>query len=143
MIKNNIDAECLNLTDISTDIFRIILKFIYTDELPQSDTINFVHFFAAAGRLKIKKLKKFAANKLIDNLTEKNAIEMLFLANKYDDETLRQNSFNEIKKILSDVKISDDLAMEPEKLKKLLAVKKEKDEMMKMMEEKFSNILNN
>lgn len=142
IIENNIEAESLNLTDISTETFRTILNFIYTDEMPQPNYTNFIQLYAAAGRLKIEKLKNFAAEKLIDEINENNAIEILALADKYENKNLHQKSFQEIKKILCAFKIRDDLAMEPEKLKNLLQIKKKKDVTMKVMNEKFTKMFN-
>jgi len=48
ILKNNPEVGNLNLVDISVEIFEIILKFLYTDELPGDDETNFLHLFAAA-----------------------------------------------------------------------------------------------
>jgi len=57
IFRNNPEAANLNLVDIPVDIFEIILKFLYTDELPDENETNFVQLFVAANRLQIKELK--------------------------------------------------------------------------------------
>ncbi|CAG9811139.1 unnamed protein product [Chironomus riparius] len=54
ILKNNPEVENLNLVDISVETFEIIHNFLYTDELPGDDGTNYLHLFAAAGKLKIE-----------------------------------------------------------------------------------------
>jgi len=70
ILKNNPEVENLNLVDISVEIFEIILKFLYTDELPVEDGTNFMQLFSAAGKLKIDELRNFAATNLIGHVEE-------------------------------------------------------------------------
>lgn len=56
LIENNIDAESLDLTDeISPEIFHQILKFIYTDELPQA---NILELLILANKYGIESLQR-------------------------------------------------------------------------------------
>lgn len=128
MIASNIDAEIFNLFNVSAEIFREILNFINTDELPTDDNIDFVQLFITVHELKIEKLKTFAIQKLIAKLNADNAFEMLDLSNEYEIKELRQKSFKEIKKMFGDGKLDENLATQKEKLAKLLKLKKEKDE---------------
>ena len=89
------------------EIFEIILKFIYTDELPGDNGINFLHLFAAAEKFKIKELRDFAASKLTNTIDEKNALGMFKISNKYGYEELKQKSFEKIKKKYSKIKFNE------------------------------------
>jgi hypothetical protein len=120
LLKNNPEVENLNLVDISVEIFEIILKFLYTDELPDDDGTNFLHLFAAAGKLKIKKLLNFAASKICNQITLENAFEILTLSNKFEHEQLRKNAFAGVKRKYPDIGFKDDCAAKPEKVAKLI-----------------------
>ncbi|KAG5670614.1 hypothetical protein PVAND_000863 [Polypedilum vanderplanki] len=141
LIIENVHAECLNLLDVSTDVFRVILDFIYTDEFPENIDINFGELFFASERLKLENLKKIAAKKLLDTTNTENALEMLEFSLKTNNEELKKKSFEEIKKYLDFIKLDENLAFEPEKLKKLIEVQKEKERFMREFEESVKNIL--
>ncbi|XP_070507844.1 uncharacterized protein [Chironomus tepperi] len=98
MLQNS-NADFLILDDISVGIFEKILTFIYTDELPLDDKdINYLQLFAAANQLDIAELKKFAASKIMDNIDQQNAVEILMLGNKHKHYEMKQKAFEEIKK---------------------------------------------
>jgi hypothetical protein len=143
ILKKNAQAECLNLTNVSTKVFRVILDFMYNNELPQSEGVNFIELFYACERLKIQKLKKYAVDKLSDHINSENALEILIISNKFGYNDLRQKSFEEIKKFLDDEKINDDLATEPEKLKMLIDLKITMNQALADMKQKFNSILIN
>jgi len=140
ILKNNPEVENLNLVDISVEIFEIILKFLYTDELPGDDGTNFLHLFAAAGKLRIQELKNYAATKLIDNIEEENVLEVLNLSNKYEHEELRQKSFEQIKKNYPKIIFKDKWESETEIVTKIIEVFKKKEEAIKKLEEEFENV---
>ncbi|KAG5670678.1 hypothetical protein PVAND_000926 [Polypedilum vanderplanki] len=140
-IQSDIHAEYLNLNDISCEIFREILNFIYTDEFPKSDDIDFVKIFIAASRLKLTKLKDFASDKLIEIINDKNALDFLDLANKFENQKLKQKSFEKIKKLLEGIQIDDNLAGNVVKLKKILEIKKQKEEIIKAMDDEILQML--
>lgn len=142
MIKSNTVAECLKLVDVTVEIFQEILKFMYTDELPKSDSINFVHLLMAAGRLNIEKLKRFAADKLIGRINPDNALEILSLSSKYGCEKLQQKSFEEIQKIFPDKKLDTCLANQVDKLRKIIEVKRKQKELLRAMECEIDELLN-
>ena len=98
-MTQNPNADFLILDDISVNIFEIILMYIYTDELPGDDKgTNYLHLFAAACRLEILELKRFAASKVMDNINQQNAVEVLMLSNKHKHYEMKQKAFEEIKK---------------------------------------------
>jgi Leucine-rich repeat (LRR) protein len=143
ILKTNAQAECLNLTNVSTKVFRVILDFMYSRELPQSEGVNFIELFYACERLKIEKLKNYAMDKLSDHINSENALEILIISNKFGYNDLRQKSFEEIKKFLDDEEVNDDLATEPEKLKKLIDFKITMNQALADMKQKFNSILIN
>jgi len=128
ILNNNPEVENLNLIDISVEIFEIILKFLYTDELPADNGTNFLQLFAAAGKLKIQELKKFAAEKIYDLIDTKNMLDALNLGNKYDDNLMREKSFNKIKDNYLKIEFKDEWVNDIEKVEKMIKFFKEMEE---------------
>jgi hypothetical protein len=140
ILKNNPEVEKLNLVDISVEIFEKILKFLYTDELPGDDGTNFLHLFAAAGKLKIGQLKEFAAKKLFDQIDENNAMDVLILSNKYEHEELRRKSFKIIKQKYPKVAFKDEWSVNTDKMIKVIEIIKQKEEAERKMQEDLEKI---
>ncbi|KAL7013167.1 hypothetical protein ACKWTF_015229 [Chironomus riparius] len=137
LLKNNPEVENLNLVDISVETFEIILKFLYTDELPGDDGTNFLHLFAAAGKLKIQELHNYAATTSISLINDENALEILNLSNKYGHDELRQKAFEEIKRNYPKIEFEDAWIYDGAKIAKIVEffVK------MKRMEEDFKMVM--
>jgi hypothetical protein len=132
MLKNNPEAVELNLRDIPESTFKSVHDFIYKDQL--SASADHIEVFAAANRLKIDDLTKAAATRLLANVDENNCIDVLVLGNKFEHEELRQKSFNVIRtKIFPDRKLNDELAKQPEKLRKLIDTKRMLDRELEAM----------
>ncbi|XP_070489969.1 uncharacterized protein [Chironomus tepperi] len=142
LLKNNPGVGNLKLIDIPVDIFEVILKFLYTDELPGVDGMNYLHLLAAAGKLKIEELKKYAGNKVIDNIDDNNAVEILRLGVKYQNDEMRQKAFKKIKEMYPKINFKDEWAVDPEKVKKVIEKFIEKEEMMRKIEEEFEKSIN-
>jgi len=140
ILKNNPEVENLNLVDISVEIFEIILKFLYTDELPVVDGMNFFHLFAAAGKLKITKLVEHAAENLINHVDEENALEILRLSASFKLVDLRLKAFNLLKKKYCDIKFEEDWLENPEKLIKVVTMLKKKEEILKKFDQEFKEV---
>jgi len=134
ILKNNPEVENLNLVDISVEIFDIILKFLYTDELPGDDGMNFLQLFAAAGKLKIEELKEFAARKIIEQINAENSLEILNLSNKYEHDELKLEAFNEIRAKYPKVDIKDKWIADGDKIEKLIKFFKKMEEAEKSLE---------
>jgi len=128
ILKNNPEVENLNLVDISVEIFEIILKFLYTDELPGDVGMNFLQLFAAAGKLKIQELKNFAAEKIYDLIDINNMLDALKLGNKYDDNLMRQKAFSKVKEKYPKIEYKDEWINETEKIEKMINFFKEMEE---------------
>jgi hypothetical protein len=144
VMENHSDVESLHLFDITPSIFREMLNFIYTNELPQSDDIDFMQLLTASEKMEIKELANFAAEKLVYTVNEENALEMIGLANNYGHMKLRDAAFDEIKKMLQIEEVTDDLATETEKLKELIEIEREKkcylDEIERQKARRFNEL---
>jgi len=116
MFRVNPNAESLNLVDISIKTFEVIHKFLYTDELPQDDEVNFLPLYEAAGRLKIGKLQNLAGEKLAEQICSENALDVLNLSHKNEDNVLSQKAFNQIKKSYPLVMFKDEWITQPKKV---------------------------
>jgi BTB/POZ domain len=127
MIRDNPSADSLKLEDISLEIFTLILDFLYKDAVPVGGD-NLTEIYAAAGKLNIRELMDVVGQKLVDNLTDQNAFEMLMLGKRFRNEELRRRAFEEIQKMLPDKKLSEDVLEQPEKIKKLMEIKRKMDE---------------
>jgi hypothetical protein len=127
MLKDNPDAEQLNLCDISESTFQVVYDFVYNETLPTAEANNF-EIFAAATRLKIDTLAATAAAHLIATMNVENSFERLVLGNKFDHIEISKKAFEIIRtKIFPDRKLDDDLAKQTEKLKKIIEAKKKLD----------------
>ena len=118
IFKANPNAETLNLVDISTNTFEVILKFLYTDKLPLDDEIKFLHLYAAAGRLKIQKLQKLVGAKLADQIDSNNVMDIFNISHKNEDHELRQKAFDQIKKSYTLVDFKDNWISQPKRVAK-------------------------
>jgi len=134
ILKNNPEVENLNLVDISVEIFEIILKFLYTDELPVSNTTNFLHLFAAAGKLKIQELKEYAASKLLNMMDAENVLEIFNISTKYEHYELKIKAFNQIRAKYPKVDIKDEWITDGENIEKLIKFFKKMEEAEKSLE---------
>lgn len=126
LLKSNPDADDLDLQDISVEVFKTILSYIYTDQLPE-DTRNVHEVFVAAGRLKIRGLMAIAADLLIDSIDEHQSLNNLFkilcVANKFDHDELRLTAFDVIKEHFPGRRLKEELSRQPEILKRLIEAK--------------------
>jgi len=138
ILRNNPEVENLNLVDIPVNIFESILNFLYTDELPGHYGTNHLQLFAAAGRLKIKNLTNYAAEKLFNQINSENALEILNLSCKFQYNELKQKAFKEVQKKYPSVR--DEWLENREKLNKIIEMFKEKEEAIRKFEEKFNEI---
>ncbi|XP_070494599.1 uncharacterized protein [Chironomus tepperi] len=141
ILQKNPHAENLNLIDIPIEIFEVILKFLYFDEFILDDGTNFLKLFAAAGRLQIEKLKKIAASKILNQINADNALDVLSMSIKYENNELRMKSFAEIKKIYPN--FPDEWANDSERVKKAIKLIKEKEAAIKKIEENFWSEMKN
>lgn len=133
----------LNLVDISVETFEVILKFLYTDELPDDDGMNFLHLFATAGKLKIDDLKNFAAKKLINKIKDENSIDILRLSNKYEHNELRICAYENIKKENPKISFRDEWSKNVDTVIEIIEAFKMKEEAIRKAEEEFESLILN
>jgi len=141
ILRNNPEATNLNLVDIPVDIFEVILKFIYTDELPGENETNFVQLFVAANRLQIKELKNYASGRISSQISETNALDILSMSNKYDQDELKHKSFEKIKKKYPKIEFKDEWASNPEKVTKIIEGFIKMEQGMKKLEDEFKSLM--
>ncbi|CAG9811222.1 unnamed protein product [Chironomus riparius] len=139
--SENPDAESLKLIDITEEMFEKILKFLYTDELPGEAGMNYVQLFGAAGRLQIIELKNFAVEKILENISNLNALELLTMANRYKNDELIHAAFEEVKKKYPEIPFKDDWSKDPERIKKVIEALRKKEEAIKRAESEFKSLL--
>jgi hypothetical protein len=129
----------LELTDMRKEIFHDILTYIYYDELPEINN-NAFDLFSAACRFDIDVLKKHAISKMTTGVTAENALEMLIYGKLYDNESLKKNAFDEVKKMFPGKELSEELTEDTDKLKKIINAKKLMDEKIRQAQEEFEKM---
>jgi hypothetical protein len=137
MVKSNREAVEMNLVDIPVATFQTIVDFVYDKSVPVSDEC-LLEVFAAAGRLNIADLMGSVAARLHGKIDERNAFEILALANKYGDERLRLRAFEFIQtRMFPERKLDVEFSRQPEKVKKLIEMKRKMDEEFERMRREF------
>uniref|UniRef100_A0ACD5ZVP0 Uncharacterized protein n=2 Tax=Avena sativa TaxID=4498 RepID=A0ACD5ZVP0_AVESA len=90
----------ITLHDITPATFRVMLRFIYTDEFPREDELMdssiemLQNLLAAADRYAIDKLKLMCAQKLWDNVTVDTVATILACAETYNCTKLKNECLN-------------------------------------------------
>lgn len=117
ILANNPHTNNLELSDISKEVFKEIMSFVYFDKQP-SESTDARKMFIVASKLEIAKLREVSAEKLMKTINSQNLLEILKLAIKYNHQELKLKAFGEIKKVFptADSQIVD----QPEKLEKLM-----------------------
>uniref|UniRef100_A0A0E0CED5 BTB domain-containing protein n=1 Tax=Oryza meridionalis TaxID=40149 RepID=A0A0E0CED5_9ORYZ len=87
-------SSCIALQGIEPAIFRALLRFIYTDELPadagklhegsSSTNVFFKHLLAMADRYALDRLKIMCGQRLLDNMTADSVAAILVCAEMYN-----------------------------------------------------------
>ncbi|BAT06318.1 BTB/POZ and MATH domain-containing protein 1 [Oryza sativa Japonica Group] len=87
-------SSCITLQGIEPAIFRALLRFIYTDELPadagklhqgsSSTNVFFKHLLAMADRYALDRLKIMCGQRLLDNMTPDSVAAILVCAEMYN-----------------------------------------------------------
>uniref|UniRef100_A0A6V7I060 BTB domain-containing protein n=1 Tax=Bracon brevicornis TaxID=1563983 RepID=A0A6V7I060_9HYME len=78
----------VNIEDLTSDVVRHILKYIYTDKI--DDEAPIFDLFGAAEKYQLKGLKAKCAALIASNLHSQNAIDSLFYANLYGPKELKE-----------------------------------------------------
>lgn len=124
-LRNNPEAVSMDLLDITAENFDRVMKFVQFERQPYTE--NVADVFIAAGKLEIEGLKTVTANLMIASMKNEknleNLLKILSMANDYEHDELRLKAFEEIKKQFPGSQLKDELARQPEKLKRIIDVK--------------------
>ncbi|CAO2192157.1 unnamed protein product [Urochloa humidicola] len=105
-------SSSITLQDIEPATFKVMLAFMYTDELPEDHEFGnaliemMKHLLAAADRYSMDRLKHICARKLWDNICEDTFTSILVCAETYNCPELKSKCFeffameNNMKKII-------------------------------------------
>jgi hypothetical protein len=93
--KNN---KSVMFADINASTLKEMLKFIYTANAEIGDQIKTKDLLYAAEKFGIHALKSFCANKLTEDVTKENALEMLVTADLFNIEELQDKCLDVIVK---------------------------------------------
>lgn len=136
-IKCNPNARKLILNDIDVETFKIILNYIYNDEIPKEyDEQMTPKVFVAAGKLKLEILKMNVGNILSKAVTPESSLELLKLASTHGHDKLRKKSFEELKKFIYNEKLPDEFIDRIDILEEMFNIRKEFDERMAQAQKK-------
>lgn len=83
------NSNQLQLTDISPGIFEKVLKYIYTDQILDLDSIA-AEVLEAADKLRLHHLKELCEKSLCQSSNRGNIIEMLILADRNSAQNLKE-----------------------------------------------------
>lgn len=75
----------VTINDVDPDVFRELLRYIYTDQLTANLNGMAFKLYAAADKYDISTLKSLCRDHLMDKLNWKNAVETLILADTHND----------------------------------------------------------
>lgn len=123
MMTQNSTADSIELENIKIEIFQIILDFVYDEKLPNAADI--IEIYAAAAQLQIRDLEEFAASKIISSISSEDSLQVLFMANQFNNQELKMKAFDCIKSFFPDKKLRLELADNPEAVRKLISAKLE------------------
>ena len=90
-------ARCIDIDDMEADVFRALLQFIYTDELPEMNkeevAVMAQHLLVAADRYNMERLKMICEDKLYRHLDVSTAAITLALAEQHHCPRLKEAIF--------------------------------------------------
>lgn len=134
-----ISTSELKFDDIPAATFDIIIKYIYSSQLP--DEYNFLSLFAAASKLQIPVLKSYAEEDILNNINSNNAIEVFELGHKNGNGGLKGKAYEEIKKKYQMLDFKDEWMADSDGLMKILEGFKKQEEELRKFREKFEKML--
>lgn len=139
MFENNPEAKVLELADISPNVLNVILNFIYERRFPNKEHMM-LEVYAAAGKLEIEPLRRYAEYKLASIVNSSNAYEVLQMGNKCESEKLKAAAFEFIKNLMPEKAIKPEWKEAPEKMRKLMMAKRKRDEVVKEAMNEFESL---
>lgn len=133
MFEDNPEAKELELADISSKVLQAVLNFVYDKSFPNNDDMM-LEVYAAACKLEIEPLRRYAEHELISKVNPSNAFEVLLISNKYKSEHLKTAGFEVIKNLMPENMIKCEWKTQPEKLRKILMSYRKKNETLEESE---------
>lgn len=120
MFEKNKAIREMKVTDFSAESVEMVLRFMYTGEIPELDVVNTLELFSLSANCKIELLKTKSKEMVMEKLDQENALEIFTLGYQYDTLDMQQLAFDEIKKMFPGVEFSEDLMMDIASLKELV-----------------------
>lgn len=88
----------VKLVDVNGDDLRCMLEFIYTGTVQDLDRVDFVSLLMLSDKYDLKGLRELAQYALAKQTTTDNAIDILIIADMYDSDSLKRETFKFIKR---------------------------------------------
>nr|XP_025876427.1 BTB/POZ and MATH domain-containing protein 2 [Oryza sativa Japonica Group] len=89
-MKEGTAASVVRIDDMDADLFRGLLSFIYTDELPEREDLTWLQqLIVAADRYDLQRLKLLCEEEMYDHIGEKTVETMLILADHHHCRVLK------------------------------------------------------
>lgn len=131
---DNGELNEMAMKDVNLEAVEDFFRYLYTGEMSTHSDV--MEIFAIAAKLGVSTLKNICEIKIIDQLQESNAYKIFMLGHVYNNEVLKKKSFEKIRRILADFKVSDEMIHNPESIKEMLETKNKYD----LMKTKFSKV---
>ena len=94
----------VEVTDIRPEIFRLLIKYIYSGQEPKCWAEDAMDLLSAADKYGLDELKKMCESFLCCHLSSDNVIELLLLADSHNCSKLMQHATTTFKMYLGDLK---------------------------------------
>jgi hypothetical protein len=136
IFENNMQERSegkMAIEDFSAVAVEEFLRCLYTGEI--QDGTNAMELFALAAKNEVPKMKSIAEEIILQNVNEKNAIEVLNLGNRYGSEELKEKAFEEIQKMFPNVALPSEFKDQPEDIEKLIEGDRKRKRKIKEVEE--------
>jgi len=131
----------MEIVDFSSEAVREFLCFIYTKAAPEN-AANSMELYELAAKYEIPCLLPIAEDLILDSINNENAYDVLVLGNLHNNEDLKKDAFEEIKKLFSDVKLSESLKDRPDDLKLLIDAQHKMKQGIITLHKEFQQTLN-
>uniref|UniRef100_A0A0D9XJW3 BTB domain-containing protein n=1 Tax=Leersia perrieri TaxID=77586 RepID=A0A0D9XJW3_9ORYZ len=96
LMKEGDTAGVVRIEDMEAQVFKLLLRFVYTDSLPQMEEEDVMcqHLLVAADRYNLQRLKLICEEKLCEYISVSTALNILALADQHHCDGLKKACFN-------------------------------------------------
>lgn len=129
----------MRFLNIKDEVFRKVLKFVEENKLPENESDNMIDIYAAAAKLKIRKLETFAVERLSVLITCENVFHVLALSHKFNSSRLKANVFTKIQEMFPGKILKPSVAENMVQVRQLLELKSKIDRKMDREIERLAN----